>query len=36
MSDYGVPLIDNAFQGYNVCMFAYGQTGSGKSYSIVG
>lgn len=29
-------LLDNAFEGYNVCMFAYGQTGSGKSYSIVG
>ena len=36
MNDFGIPLIDNAFQGYNVCMFAYGQTGSGKSYSIVG
>lgn len=36
MKDFGIPLIDNAFEGYNVCMFAYGQTGSGKSYSIVG
>lgn len=36
MKDFGMPLIDNAFEGYNVCMFAYGQTGSGKSYSIVG
>ena len=35
-NDFGIPLLDNAFQGYNVCMFAYGQTGSGKSYSIVG
>ena len=23
-NDYGIPLIDNAFAGYNVCMFAYG------------
>ena len=29
-------MLDNAFQGYNACLFAYGQTGSGKSYSIVG
>lgn len=34
--DFGMQLLDNAFEGYNVCMFAYGQTGSGKSYSIVG
>ena len=26
------PLLDNAFRGYNTCLFAYGQTGSGKSY----
>lgn len=26
------PLVNTAFEGYNVCMFAYGQTGSGKSY----
>lgn len=32
----GVEVLDNAFQGYNACLFAYGQTGSGKSYSIVG
>jgi len=29
-------LLNNAFEGYNVCLFAYGQTGSGKSYSIAG
>lgn len=29
-------MLDNAFNGYNACLFAYGQTGSGKSYSIVG
>jgi len=22
--DFGIPLLDNAFEGYNVCMFAYG------------
>lgn len=31
-----LPLIDNAFEGYNACLFAYGQTGSGKSYSMMG
>lgn len=31
-----LPLMDNAFQGYNACLFAYGQTGSGKSYSMMG
>ena len=34
--DLGIEVLDNAFQGYHVCLFAYGQTGSGKSYSIVG
>mmetsp|Transcript_21098 Transcript_21098/g.29155 ORF Transcript_21098/g.29155 Transcript_21098/m.29155 type:complete len:119 (-) Transcript_21098:304-660(-) len=34
--DLGVEVLNNAFQGYNACLFAYGQTGSGKSYSIVG
>ena len=33
--DLGGPLLDNAFKGYNNCIFAYGQTGSGKSYSMV-
>jgi len=33
--DLGGPLLDNAFEGYNNCIFAYGQTGSGKSYSMV-
>lgn len=36
MDDLGKPLLDNAFQGYNNCIFAYGQTGSGKSYSMMG
>ena len=35
-NDFGIPLLDNAFKGYNVCLFAYGQTGSGKSYSVAG
>ncbi|EAQ85881.1 hypothetical protein CHGG_07134 [Chaetomium globosum CBS 148.51] len=35
-TDMGKPLLDNAFQGYNNCIFAYGQTGSGKSYSMMG
>src|SRR3569833_4031656 len=34
--DLGKPLLDNAFQGYNNCIFAYGQPGSGKSYSMMG
>lgn len=25
------PLLGQAFQGFNTCLFAYGQTGSGKS-----
>lgn len=35
-TDLGRPLLDNAFKGYNNCIFAYGQTGSGKSYSMMG
>lgn len=31
-----LPLVNNAFEGYNVCLFAYGQTGSGKSHSMMG
>lgn len=31
-----LPMLDNAFKGYNACLFAYGQTGSGKSYSMMG
>ena len=34
--DLGIPLLDNAFEGYNNCIFAYGQTGSGKTYSMMG
>lgn len=32
----GTPFLDNAFQGYNACIFAYGQTGSGKTYTMMG
>lgn len=32
----GKPMLADAFEGYNVCLFAYGQTGSGKTYSILG
>jgi len=32
----GKPLLDRAFDGYNVSVFAYGQTGSGKTYSMIG
>jgi hypothetical protein len=35
-NDLGVGLLENAWKGFNCCVFAYGQTGSGKSYSIVG
>ena len=35
-NDLGQPLLENAFKGYNNCIFAYGQTGSGKSYSMMG
>ncbi len=32
----GKDVMNNAFGGFNSCLFAYGQTGSGKSYSMVG
>ena len=32
----GAEVLNNAWEGYNCCLFAYGQTGSGKSYSMVG
>ena len=35
-SDLGTGVVDNAFNGYNVCVFAYGQTGSGKTYTMMG
>ena len=35
-TDLGTGVVDNAFNGYNVCVFAYGQTGSGKTYTMMG
>lgn len=35
-SDLGLQVLDNAFEGYNTCIFAYGQTGSGKTYTVFG
>lgn len=32
----GVPFLNNAFDGYNSCIFTYGQTGSGKTYTMMG
>uniref|UniRef100_H3AG65 Kinesin family member 13B n=1 Tax=Latimeria chalumnae TaxID=7897 RepID=H3AG65_LATCH len=32
----GEDILQNAFEGYNACIFAYGQTGSGKSYTMMG
>lgn len=32
----GTGALDNAFEGYNACIFAYGQTGSGKTYTMMG
>ncbi|OCT79108.1 hypothetical protein XELAEV_18030206mg [Xenopus laevis] len=32
----GENILQNAFEGYNACVFAYGQTGSGKSYTMMG
>ncbi|KAL8170234.1 hypothetical protein V2J09_022038 [Rumex salicifolius] len=29
-------LVQNALDGYKVCIFAYGQTGSGKTYTMMG
>ena len=28
--------VEQAFEGYNSCIFAYGQTGSGKSHTVIG
>ena len=35
-NDLGSDVVENAFSGYNVCVFAYGQTGSGKTYTMMG
>lgn len=34
--DLGTDVVENAFEGYNACVFAYGQTGSGKTYTMMG
>merc|ERR1712117_123124 len=34
--ELGKDMLEQAFQGYNICIFAYGQTGSGKSYTMMG
>ncbi|KAL8440063.1 hypothetical protein Efla_004047 [Eimeria flavescens] len=35
-NEIGKDVLNNAYDGYNACLFAYGQTGAGKSYSMVG
>eukprot|EP00760_Papus_ankaliazontas_P030841 PhM_4_TR5043/c0_g1_i3/m.76627/K17915/KIF14; kinesin family member 14 len=32
----GLPLVDAALSGFNVCVLAYGQTGSGKTFTMLG
>jgi len=34
--ELGSPMVQQAMDGYNSCIFAYGQTGSGKSFSLLG
>jgi len=34
--DLGIDVVQNAFQGYNACVFAYGQTSSGKTHTMMG
>jgi len=31
-----IPIIEDALEGYNGCIFAYGQTGAGKTYTMSG
>ena len=33
---FGRSMLNEAYKGFNVCLFAYGQTGSGKTYSLMG
>ena len=30
------PMVQDAMEGYNTCLFAYGQTGAGKTYTLLG
>ncbi|CCW71557.1 unnamed protein product [Phytomonas sp. Hart1] len=32
----GRPILENALDGYNGCVFVYGQTGSGKTFTMLG
>eukprot|EP01062_Namystynia_karyoxenos_P007739 TRINITY_DN12717_c2_g1_i1.p1 TRINITY_DN12717_c2_g1~~TRINITY_DN12717_c2_g1_i1.p1 ORF type:complete len:997 (+),score=386.78 TRINITY_DN12717_c2_g1_i1:99-2993(+) len=32
----GKPVLQDALEGKNICLFAYGQTGAGKSFSMLG
>eukprot|EP00930_Biecheleria_cincta_P040102 TRINITY_DN2750_c0_g1_i1.p1 TRINITY_DN2750_c0_g1~~TRINITY_DN2750_c0_g1_i1.p1 ORF type:complete len:1671 (+),score=338.01 TRINITY_DN2750_c0_g1_i1:189-5201(+) len=32
----GRPLVEQAFKGYNTCLFCYGQTGTGKTATVMG
>mmetsp|Transcript_127155 Transcript_127155/g.317552 ORF Transcript_127155/g.317552 Transcript_127155/m.317552 type:complete len:890 (-) Transcript_127155:390-3059(-) len=36
MEELGNDVLENAFDGFNNCLFAYGQTGSGKTHSMLG
>uniref|UniRef100_A0A7S4G3I3 Kinesin-like protein n=1 Tax=Eutreptiella gymnastica TaxID=73025 RepID=A0A7S4G3I3_9EUGL len=36
METLGVPVLNTALEGKNICLFAYGQTGAGKSFSMLG
>lgn len=29
-------MLEDAWQGYNCCLFAYGQSGAGKTYTLFG
>ncbi len=35
-NEIALPVIQNAFEGYNGTIFAYGQSGSGKTYTMTG
>ena len=35
-NEMGQPALDNAWKGFNTCIFAYGQTGAGKTHTMMG
>lgn len=35
-NEFGKPMLEQAWKGFNTCFLAYGQTGSGKTYSMMG